>query len=338
MAEVNVAVDVQSHRLQAWKEHAEDRPLRLLVCGQGGAGKSTLINKLLGRDCAEEGVVGKPTTSVVTMYERTTERGIKVCIFDTPGFGDVDFSEKKVVAKILNETKAKIQCKLDLVIFCVSLAGSSPRLQRADVEAMKVYTQAFTRQVWKKAIVVLTCANIFTENPRHDADNYKAVVEAIKENVVDALQKSGVSKEITSELPIVTAGHANPILKYEEEDGAWDERLFLKALEKVDPAIAPALFQCRWSWADVQPLPVATAQGSGIVFAGGVGAAIGTGIGVVGGPVGMGIGAAVGGAAGTVVGAITGAASGMLLIRRKEVATILQIQYERLKDKKRNES
>ena len=108
--------------LQAWKEHAQERPLRLLVCGLGGVGKSTLVNRLLqlgNEKWAEEGMHGKATTSVVSKYERTTERGIKVCLFDTPGFNDVELSDEEVVAMILKETEAQTEGKLDLVLFCL---------------------------------------------------------------------------------------------------------------------------------------------------------------------------------------------------------------------------
>ena len=231
MAETNVAAGVETHRLQAWRKHAEDRPLRLLICGQGGAGKSTLINHLLklkGKDCAEEGMGGKYKTSFVSMYEGTTERGIKLSIFDTPGLGDVHFRDEKVVAMMLQETKAKTKSELDLVIFCVSLGCPSPRLQRADVNAMKVITQAFTSEIWNKAVIVLTCANIFAEKLTQTANKYKEVVKTIKKSIVDELQNIRVSHKISSQLPIVTAGYTDPILKYEEQDGAWDDRLFLK--------------------------------------------------------------------------------------------------------------
>ena len=302
--------------LQAWKEEAQDRPLRLLVCGRGGAGKSTLVNRLLqlgDEKWAEEGMHGGATTSVVSKYERTTERGIKVCIFDSPGFDDISLSDEEIVEMMETETESK----LDLMLYCIPLSGSSPRVQGTDTDALKILTQVFGTEVWKRAIIVLSFANKLAET-KPSANEYLAVIENIKVDLNKALRKNNLSDKIIKKLPIVTAGHTNPILKYEEDKSpqAWDDRLFLEALEQVEPALTPALLQCRWSWADFKAAMAAggAGGGSGVVLAGGVGAGIGTVIGVLGGPVGMGIGAAVGGAVGVAVGGATGTGVGLLAL------------------------
>ena len=238
--------------LQAWKEHARDRPLRLLVCGLGGAGKSALVNRLLqlgsgDEKWAEEGMMAKHTTSTVSKYERTTERGIKVCIFDTPGFDDISLSDEEILGMIRKESESK----LEIVLYCISL-GYSSRVQRGDSDTLKILTQTFTTNLWKKAIIVLTFANQLAEKVQN-ADQYVKVVEHIKNSLKQELRKFNVSEEVISQLPIVTAGHTNPILKYEEDKSpeAWDDRLFLEALKQVDPAQIPSLFQCRFNWKEL---------------------------------------------------------------------------------------
>ena len=232
-------------QLRTWKEKSQGRPLRLLVCGLKGVGKSALVNRLLqledSEKWAEENTFGEATTSVVSKYERTTERGIKICLFDTPGFGDIHLSDEEIVAKMAKKTEGK----LDLVLYCISLDHPA-RVQQADIDAMKILTQAFTADIWKRVVIVLTFANRLGEL-KHNADEYTAVIE----NISTTLKHAQVllnNQEVISQLPIVTAGHTNPILKYEGDKSpqAWDDRLFLEILKRIDPSVLPALFEALW--------------------------------------------------------------------------------------------
>ena len=57
-------------------------PLRIAVAGQISAGKSSLINALLGRDVAEVDVI--PTTDAARTYE-TTFDDVEAMLLDMPG-------------------------------------------------------------------------------------------------------------------------------------------------------------------------------------------------------------------------------------------------------------
>ena len=316
--------------LEAWKEAAKDRPLRVLICGRGGVGKSTLVNRLLqlklNEKWAEEGRSGGATTSVVSKYERTTDRGIKVCLFDTPGFDDVDISNEEIIAMMENETEKK----LDMVFYCISLGGSA-RVQRSDVQAIKIMTAAFSSEIWTKSVIVLTFANELEKKIDNEI-KYKEAITSVQEKVKQVLRKDAhMKEEIISQLPIVTAGHTEPILKYEAEEcqavGGWDNRLFLKALEQVDPQVFPTLFEVRWSWKD---LGVALGGGgSGTAVVGSTGAGLGALFGIPAGPVGAGIGALIGGGIGAVIGAIGGAGIGVLVFQLVKIKSILKIKYKK---------
>ena len=262
-------------QLQAWKEHDQERPLRLLVCGLGGIGKSTLVNCLLQANWAKEGAYG--TTSIVNKYERTTKRGIKLCIFDTPGFGDVDHSDESIIDEAIKKTEGKV----DLVLYCLSLGSPSPRLVGADANTIKIVTRIFKSEIWKKAVIGLTCANLLAE--KCTAECYKAVIEEMKCRLQDELRKNKVSEEMISQLPIMTAGHTNPILKY-EEDTAWNDRLFLEVLRQVDPSKIPVILQTRWNWSDIL-VTVEKNELRGASFGYGVGGSLA--LTVVGGAVGI---------------------------------------------------
>jgi predicted GTPase len=179
--------------LKIWKEMATNTPLRVMVCGLGGAGKSTLINTLLhleGDDeqLAEAGKRAKATTLVVSKHEKTTKSGIKVCFFDTPGLGDPDLDDDEIVARMEKETEKK----LDIVFYCLSLAGSA-RVQGGDVKAMKLLTQAFGSRIWKKTVIVLTFSN-YLERDMANKEQYDGVIKNITETIRNVLENKAYVK------------------------------------------------------------------------------------------------------------------------------------------------
>lgn len=133
-------------------------------------------------------------------------------------------------------------------------------------------TRAFSANIWKKAAIVLTFANVLETNVANKAE-YQTTITQIQEKVRQVLRKDPlISEEIIAQLPIVTAGHSDPILKYEAECkslGGWDNCLFLKVLEQVDPDIVPTLFEARYNWkALVATSVAASVVGTGISIAG----------------------------------------------------------------------
>ena len=317
-------------RITTWKEGAEQRPVRILIYGSGGAGKSTLISQLMKfkehEEKAKEGRTGRATTTVVEKFEKTTMRGLKVCLFDTPGFDDMRKSNAEIIAMVENATESK----LDLAFYCISLSGPT-RVTQGDVRAMKLLTQIFSNQLWKRTVVVLTFANHLEK--LIEEDNYKKTIIEITKTVQEVLITAEVSQETVTQLPIVTAGHTDKILQYEAEEcrfmGGWENRLYLKALEQVNPAVAPAFFGNRWSWDDT--IKALTEGGNEAATGATLGATFGAVAGVAGGPVGIAIGAGVGGT----VGLVGGIGAGAVLSQYEKIKSIILIKYEQWKLKKK---
>ena len=318
--------------LQAWRKSSQERPLRVLICGLGGVGKSTLINGLLqleGKERAIEGIRGGATTTVVSKYETTTKTGVKVCLFDSPGFGDVDIRDETTIAMMEDKTDKK----LDMIFYCIGLSGSA-RIQQGDVQAIKKMTQVFTEKIWNNAVIVLTFANVFEERVAN-VEEYTATISRISEKVQQVLRNDArVSEEIVTKIPIKTAGHTEPILKYEAEEcqsmDGWDNRLFLEALKQVDPKIFPALFEARFGWKDA--VAALGGGGGGAVMGVGVGVGVGALLGApFGGPAGAAVGAAVGGGIGAGVGGAGGAGTGFLAFQAVKIRSVLRVKYEKWK-------
>ena len=164
----------QSDFLLAWKESSQERPLRVLVCGLGGVGKTTLINRLLQLEGDEERGKEETTTTAVLKYETTTTKtGVKVCIFDTPGFNNADMRDETIIAMMEDKTEKK----LDMVFYCIAL-NSPTRVQQGDVRSMRTLTQVFTQNMWKQAVIVLTFANVFEEQVK-SGEEYRATIAQV---------------------------------------------------------------------------------------------------------------------------------------------------------------
>ena len=333
------AENAQENFLQAWRKSSQDRPLRVLVCGLGGVGKSTLINRLLqleGERQAEEGIWGRATTAAVSKYETTTKSGVKVCVFDTPGFGDINIRDETAIAMMEDKTEKK----LDMVFYCISLNGPA-RVQQGDVQAITKMTRVFTDKIWENAVIVLTFANVFEERVAN-IEEYKGTISRITEKVRQVLRNEArVREEIVAQLPIITAGHTEPTLKYEAEEcesmEGWDNRLFLEALKQVNPDLLPALFAARFGWKDA--VAALGGGGGGAAVGGGAGAVIGALIGApFGGPAGAAVGAVVGGGIGAGVGGAGGAGTGFLVYQAVKIRSILRVKYEKWKLQRKSTS
>ena len=280
-----------------------ESPLRIMICGLSGAGKSTLVNHLLqleeGEKWAEEGRKGGINTATIRGYEKNTKRGIKVSLFDTPGFEDPDLSSDGIIKMMKEKTNNEVH----LVFYCISLSGST-RVQKGDIRVFKAM-QIFSDKIWENTVIVLTFANELAAVKKDKAE-YLSVISRITDKVKHVLKKDiSVSENVVDKIPIVTAGHTEPELPDVDK---WDDRLFLKALEQVDPKILPALLETRIDWKSF------IARGALGAIAGAIGGAIGS----LAGP----IGATVGTAAG--FGAVAGGTSDVAMTK---VIKILAYKY-----------
>jgi uncharacterized protein (DUF697 family)/GTP-binding protein EngB required for normal cell division len=110
----------------------------ILISGQTGVGKSTLINAVFRTPLAAEGV-GKPVTKLVQRYQ---VEGVPVTIYDTPGI-ELGRSKKEVIREYKKTIKDSLNRPLDehvhIAWYCMS--AETPRIQDYDVDVVKALAE-----------------------------------------------------------------------------------------------------------------------------------------------------------------------------------------------------
>lgn len=124
----------------------------IMVVGETGTGKSSLINNLLGQDVAEEGDGVDSKTGGVLTYDKTVH-DIPVVIYDTPGLGDSDGGKDAQHIKAIEDAlKSK---NIQLVIYCQKL--SENRMRRSLIRTFQQYHAIGVD--WTRTVIALTFAD-----------------------------------------------------------------------------------------------------------------------------------------------------------------------------------
>ena len=210
----------------------------ILVTGKTGAGKSSLINGMVGLEVAKEGSTLERCTTTVQQYKVSCQGGVVITIWDSPGLQDGLNKEKKYIL----DMQRKGCANTDLAFYCTKM--NETRLSQDDKEAIKKLTKGLGTSFWNNSVFVLTFANDTRPPPSHEFQSLsetekaqevlkffnkrlKEWEEKLREAVVDA----GVKPDVAAEIPVVATGYETDQTLPDADN--WLSKLWLISLERM---------------------------------------------------------------------------------------------------------
>lgn len=186
-------------------EEAHMRKGNVLVIGNSGVGKSTLINAVLGEEKATTGWGNSGTTDHLEIYENDE---IPFRIIDSVGFEPSFFKKKKAIDAVKKWSKNSAKngnedSKIDIIWFCVE--GTSRKLFPDTIKSLSSATA-----MWESVPVIVAITKSYSEPER------KINVEMVQNAF--AKQKR-YSKNLKKVIPVVAQDYVINDSSYVEPVG-----------------------------------------------------------------------------------------------------------------------
>ena len=202
---------------------SQGKSLSIVVTGQGGQGKSKLVNSLIDKPLAKVNDGPHSVTQNVERYKENID-GVDLTMIDTPGFSDPSKTDRDIIGEILKESNG-----IDLVLFCVRM---DRRMQKADYRIMRKLTRTFGKSIWEHALFVLTFAN------KVDPTKFTSIRAEWDELLREyAHTKGEVPADIVQEIPVVVAGNEEASLPGCE---SWFADFWVKTFLRTKDSAKPA--------------------------------------------------------------------------------------------------
>ena len=279
----------------------------VLVVGETGTGKSTLVNNLMGKDVVVVG--GKLDSQTATITKHIVEvEGVTVALYDTPGLGDSRGTEDDVyLDKMKDILKGDT---ISLVIYCLKL--SETRMRGSLIRTFQEFNKIGVK--WEMTVIALTFADGVPvpysehqkpgfEEGRFFNDRLAKMQLCIRRTLAERVE---VAAQVASDVSCRPAT-SDPNERLMNGD-QWFVPFWLEVLELLTPGAAMQFLEMRANNIDdLQLTPkdeerLAIIMKRKIVGGARVGAFAGGIIGVIGGPLGIAVGAGIGAGIGSGIG------------------------------------
>ena len=192
----------------------------ILVVGETGTGKSTLINNLMGRAVAIVGHTLQSQTLEVTPHKLSVE-GVPVVVYDTPGLDDTREDDEEKHLGIMKDLLSRR--KIHLVIYCMKLTET--RMRRGLIRTFEEYHKIGVP--WEQTVVALT----FADKEEDTTSRFSQMEQQMKQTLIERVR---VTSSAVARLKICpTAKDPNKTLP---SGRAWYVPFWLDVVEVLVPA------------------------------------------------------------------------------------------------------
>lgn len=180
------------------KQIRETQKPNLVVVGGTGVGKSSLINRIFGKQMAEVGN-GQPITHGMNRYEWTS-----LVFFDTEGYelgtsntpNKTNF-DQNIVPEILKMNKGELKDQIHLVWYCISI--SNHRVLDYDLQNIEF----FVKHNMKTAVVFTQC-DTDEELPSgegKDASEFRKIIQSLISSDIQCFETCALNEKLELDLP-----------------------------------------------------------------------------------------------------------------------------------------
>ena len=211
--------------------------LNLMVLGEPGIGKSTLVNGLIGDSVAETSAEGfLATQGITTEVKKFPHRknNAVINIWDTPGLLDPTCDVDRVMKNII-----EVIPQIDLFLFCVRMDQTRHLPDNLVKKVMARITEDAGKDIWKKTLIVLTRANmaisaIAVTKPTEDAHftAFQGLFGGFKNEITKDLKQYSIDDD----LHFTLAGHSSQPKLFKRDDSKWLSAFWEKSYEQIGSA------------------------------------------------------------------------------------------------------
>ena len=217
-------------------------PLHIMIVGNVGVGKSTLINSMLGKETAKVSDDIEPTRHNTIEEHTGTVCGTPVVFYDTRGLGDPKLKNKELIKKFkqkLDECGDRLR-----VLICQRFTEKFDDSVNRFAELLAKYFKNHY-SIWKNCILVLTKANKYDPDDDDESDE-NDMSDISREDVLKlkmkirmenwaikfqlCLKKYNVPEEIIMNMPVCVAGKKKVKLPLTDN---WIELIMHHCLSRV---------------------------------------------------------------------------------------------------------